>query len=273
MPELPEVETLRRSLEPSLVGARISAVDVLWKRSIGLPGAELFAKSLLTKRIVRCGRRAKFLVFELDHGECLITHLRMSGDLRYCTPDEGLEKHLRVRIFFENGHELRFIDTRKFGRMYLASDTEQVLGKLGPEPLDEHFSAETLARILSQTSRAIKSALLDQRLVAGLGNIYATEALWHAKIHPLCPARRIERSLVTQLHAAIRDVLRRAVQAGGTDLGDGVWLRGGFETFAYGLASKPCSRCGTTLKLLVIGQRRTDYCPRCQNRRPRKHSR
>lgn len=266
MPELPEVETVRRSLEAQTLGRRITQVCVLWARSIATPSKEQFIERLQGSRLVHCGRRAKYLVFSLDCGQQLITHLRMSGDLKCCASTALPEKHLRVRMSLDDGNELRFIDTRKFGKMYLVDSAEELLKDLGPEPLESEFSEDRLQHILRSSGRAIKTVLLDQRMIAGLGNIYATEALWHACIHPLTPAKRIKAPEVIRLHHAIQDVLRRAVADGGTDLGDGVWLRGGFETFAYGLAAKPCRRCSTPLKLLVIGQRRTDYCPVCQTR-------
>jgi formamidopyrimidine-DNA glycosylase len=266
MPELPEVETLVRSLEPGLTGRTVSAVKVYWQRSIATPQLSLakFSAELRGAKFLRCSRRAKYLHFTLSNNREFIVHLRMSGDLLICKKNSVDEKHLRLKISLDNGKELCFVDPRKFGRVYLVNDETDVFSKLGIEPLSDQFTVELFESLLQKTKRPIKTALLDQSIIAGIGNIYAVESLWHAQINPLKPANSIATRKLQELHAAIRKVLKKAIASGGTDIGDGVWKKGGFSTFAYGRVGNPCRRCKIPIKRIIVAQRGTEFCPKCQ---------
>jgi len=273
MPELPEVETVVRDLrEHGLEQAVISDVAVRWPRTVG--GApSRFRRALAGRRIVRVSRRAKYIVVALDSGDRLLIHLRMTGKLRFAGFGERPGKHDHVVIALADGRRLFFNDTRKFGRLQLApADTDPLAG-LGPEPLEDAFTREVFRRQLRGKSRLIKPLLLDQTTVAGLGNIYVDEALWQARIHPERRADTLASAEIRRLHAAIRDVLRQAVDNCGTTLGEG-------KTNFYSVAGHrgrnadalkvfrrdglPCPRCGTLLVRTVVGQRGTHFCPRCQ---------
>lgn len=187
MPELPEVETVRKGLERLVVGKTIQKVQVLWPKIIEQPETPIFEASLVGETIQSIGRRGKFLIFHLDHYE-LISHLRMEGKYQFTKENTPIDKHTHVLFFFEDGSQLRYNDVRKFGRMTIvekgASATYRGIMKLGPEPLPDSFLLADFANGLKKSHKAIKPLLLDQRLVTGLGNIYVDEALWEAKIHP-----------------------------------------------------------------------------------------
>jgi formamidopyrimidine-DNA glycosylase len=211
------------------------------------------------------------VVMALDGGDTLLIHLRMSGRLviesEACLDD----RHLRVLLLLDDGRRLSFIDQRKFGRMILIDDPTQILGDLGPEPLSEKFTPECLEEMLRSRRGHIKPLLLDQRFLAGLGNIYTDEALWRAQIHPLRPANTLTFTEARHLHKAIRAVLTSAIASGGTTLEDEVYRQadgqaGEFATklAAYGREDQPCLRCGQAIKRIKVGQRGTHYCPRCQ---------
>ncbi len=279
MPELPEVESVRRQLLPRLTGRRI--VGVWWDPH---PHARLHdLERLRERRIERVDRRGKFLVCPLDTGARdttleLVLHLGMTGALRVgptavpgADPDAGLT-HVRVRLDLDDGHTLRFRDPRRFGRASVVADRayHQVvptLATLGPEPLSEAFTVEGFAAGLAATRAPVKARLLDQRLVAGVGNIYADEALWQARIHPA--SRRIGRHRAATLHAAIVTILAAAIEREGTTFRDYQMVNGQSGRYAaylaaYGQHGRPCRRCGTILRRRVIAQRGTTYCPGCQ---------
>jgi formamidopyrimidine-DNA glycosylase len=266
MPELPEVQTVVNSLAPRIVGATIRAVD-LRRRDIVTPeGIDLRGK-LIGRRIDRIDRRGKRIVFSLDDGNRFYIHLGMSGRLMLESPDAEILKHTHLLIDFQSlDVQMRFRDPRRFGGVWwLGSETADEA--MGTEPLD--VTAEQLAAKLKRTSRAIKSALLDQKLLAGLGNIYVDEALHAAGIRPTRHADRLNRDEVRRLTTAIKTVLRRALRHRGSTLRDYVdadGTEGNFQKLhrVYDRTGKPCLTCGTPIKRIVLGGRSTHFCPKCQ---------
>jgi formamidopyrimidine-DNA glycosylase len=264
VPELPEVETTAHRLEPDLVGRTISAVHLGWPRHT--PEPDLLCSLLPGRRVTRIGRRGKFIVIGLDPPDrTLLIHLRMSGRLSIVPAGTEPDPYAHTVLTLDDGHELRFSDTRKFGQLYLPADPNQILGKLGPEPLSAEFTPDWLVEALSGRRRAIKPLLLEQSFVAGLGNIYADEVLFRARIDPRRPANSLANREVQELHAAIRQVLREAIDHQGTSL-DWVYPEGGMEDRlqVYGRADEPCVCCQTPIERIVLGQRGTYFCPSCQ---------
>jgi formamidopyrimidine-DNA glycosylase len=280
MPELPEVETVVRDLRAhGLEHALIREVDVRWPRTVG-GRPERFAQTLRGQTIARLGRRAKYLVAELASGDRLLIHLRMTGKLRFALPGERPGRHDHVVLTLGDGRRLIFNDTRKFGRLTLVPAGADPLAGLGPEPLDDAFTEAVLRQQLAGKSRMIKPLLLDQKTVAGLGNIYVDEALWQARIHPERRADTLSAAERQRLHAAIREVLQRAVDNCGTTLGEGeanfysVAGRRGRNADALQVFRRdglPCPRCGATLARSVVAQRGTHFCPHCQKEAPLPH--
>jgi formamidopyrimidine-DNA glycosylase len=273
MPELPEVETIARYLrtgseQPALVGQRLTGGRLLWARTLAEPTPEGFAARLTGQTVTGVGRRAKYLLLQLTQ-DTLILHLRMSGDLRLAPFAAPLAAHDRLTLDFANGWRLAFNDPRKFGRAWLVADPERVLAGLGPEPLDAAFSAEGLYARLQATRRQLKPLLLDQRFIAGLGNIYTDEALHYARLHPLTRANQVGPEQAAVLWAGIRSVLQEAIQRHGTSI-DWVYRGGDYQRYlrAYGRTGQPCPTCGTSIERLVVGQRGTHICPACQVRQP-----
>ncbi len=271
MPELPEVETVVRELRESLVGVAIIEVEVAWPRTVASPDPDEFASALTRQEVTRVDRRGKWIHIGLSRGQSLLIHLRMTGRLLLTSDECPDERHLRVRFKLADGRTLWFCDTRKFGRMWLVDDAQTVLGELGPEPLGDGFTAVLLQRMLTPRRGRIKPLLLNQRIVAGLGNIYADEVLWRARIHPLRRADRLSAGEVRRLHASIQAVLRRAIASRGTTLDDGAFVgaHGEAGEFAerlavYGRKGEPCRRCGSPVERIRLGQRSTHLCPNCQ---------
>ena len=283
MPELPEVESVRRQLAPELTGRRV--VAVWWDPH---PNTRLSDLDLVVgRRVEAVRRRGKFLLCSLDptadgdHLE-LVLHLGMTGSLSFTrpspAPDAGHDRdptvgHVRVRFELDDGRTLRFRDPRRFGRASVVpaqdyADRIPTLARLGPEPLSAEFDADRFAAALAATTAPVKARLLDQRLVAGVGNIYADEALWRAGIHP--GSRRVGRGRGLRLHARLVEVLAAAVEREGTTFRDYQMINGQSGRYAahldaYGQAELPCRRCGRTLRRTVIAQRGTTYCPGCQH--------
>jgi len=271
MPELPEVETVVAELRPHLVGRRILAAEVLWERTLAAPDLPSFTGRMAGRQITGLGRRGKYLRFELDSGDVLIIHLRMTGRLEIVPKDSPTRTglHARARFDLSGGECLVFTDARKFGRIWLASDPAEVLGGLGPEPLDWDFDAARLAEPIRRRRVAIKALLLDQTVVAGIGNIYADESLFLAGIHPLRPGVGLSDDEIERLHDAIRRVLREAISQQGTTLRDyrpPYGLEGAYQhqLRVYQQTDRPCPRCGTPIERIRVTQRSTHFCPRCQ---------
>jgi formamidopyrimidine-DNA glycosylase len=276
MPELPEVETYIRELAPHLHGRRVVDARVTWPRTIAIPSADEFATQIVGRRFERFGRRAKYLLFTLDDGRSLIVHLRMTGKLQVVDSQPAPDPHTHVVLRLDDGRELRFRDARKFGRIWLVADVDAVLHGLGPEPLDDAFTEAGLGAQLARRKAPIKPVLLDQGVAAGIGNIYADEALYRAGVHPARPANSLTGAEVARLHAAIRAVLGDAIRMQGSSLGGSSvqnYVRpdgepGGFqaEHRVFQRTGQPCFTCGQAIERIVLGQRSTHFCPHCQPR-------
>ncbi|MDV7745084.1 DNA-formamidopyrimidine glycosylase [Enterococcus mundtii] len=275
MPELPEVETVRKGLEKLVKNKKIKNVQVLWPRIIEQPEVPIFEATLIGETIESIGRRGKFLIFHLSHYE-MISHLRMEGKYQYFEKEEPIDKHTHVIFTFEDGSQLRYHDVRKFGRMTIvekgSSNTYKGILKLGPEPLPDLFLLKDFTEGLQKSHKAIKPLLLDQKLVTGLGNIYVDEALWEAKIHPEQPADSLRPKEIKLLRQAIIDVLSRAIEAGGTTIRSYLNALGESGSFqvalhVYGQTGEACVRCQTPIVKTKVAQRGTHYCPTCQKLR------
>lgn len=270
MPELPEVETTRRSLEAGTVGRRVVSVTVRDRR-LRWPVAPDFERALEGARIDRLSRRAKYLLIDTDRGSAMI-HLGMSGSLTLVPAAAPPLPHDHVDIALDDGAVLRFHDPRRFGSMHwlpAGAAPHPLLADLAPEPFDAAFDGAYLHRVTRGRSAAIKQVIMNGTLVTGVGNIYASEALHAAGIHPKTAARRLSRERCDRLVAAIRATLARAIEAGGSSLRDYVDGSGNpgyfqMESAVYGRDGEPCRRCGATVRLLRQGQRATYYCPACQ---------
>lgn len=270
MPELPEVETIVRDLRHHLVGRRIVAVDIRWPRTVARPASDELAARLVGQQITGTARRGKYLLFPLASGDTLLVHLRMTGQLHVVDPDHALDQHTHLVLDLDNGQRLIFHDTRKFGRVYLVAHAEQVVDKLGPEPLDPDFTPQELNRRLAQRKAPIKSLLLDQRVVAGIGNIYADEILFAAAIDPRRPGNSLEFNEVARIHTALRQVLAQAIFDRGSSLANYQRPGGGRgqnqeRHRVFRRTCQPCPTCGTPIVRIVLGQRATHFCPRCQH--------
>lgn len=273
MPELPEVETIARHLRPALTGRAVAQVAVAWARTIDRPDATSFRSQIVGDRFVSVERRGKYLLLGLTSGRVLLVHLRMSGrfDIRPAGQAPLDEPHTRARFHLDDGVWVDFIDPRKFGRFYLVDDADDVLNGLGIEPLSPDFTAAWLRDHLSEHRGEIKRLLLDQSFIAGLGNIYVSESLWHARIHPARSAASLTSPESIRLHTAIVQVLRSAVADGGTSLDDRQYVYpnrdlGGHQThlMVYDRSGNACPRCGYVVERTVQGQRSTYFCPVCQ---------
>ena len=269
MPELPEVETIRRVLEPALVGARIEDI-VLYDPSIaGADGAESLRPALgATVRAVL--RRGKHLILLLNGNRGLVLHLRMTGAVFLDNAPVG--GRVRAELSFSNGKKLSFNDIRRLGTMRLYEDLKPLLLRLGPEPLDVDFTADALEQSLRRHHIPIKAALLDQHIVAGVGNMYADEALFEAGIHPLTPADTLSHEDVVRLKRAIEVVLEHAIARQGASI-DTYWLPTGERGSAHNSfrvahrKDAPCAGCGTPIERLMIRKRGAYFCPKCQSLR------
>ena len=270
MPELPEVETIARELRVRLIGRTITGAEIRWARSIATPSPAEFEQRVIGRTVQAIGRRGKFLLLHLSGGATLLVHLRMSGQLLLAPRLSPSEKHVRVVLTLDDGSTLRFQDQRKFGRMWLVRDPQVVLGGLGPEPLAKDFTLDVFVRLIERRSGMLKPLLLNQSFLAGLGNIYADEALFRARLHPRRKANSLNEDEIARLYRAIRQVLGEAISGRGTTF-DGVYRRvngdsGGFQEslLVYGRTGEPCRECGTSIERIVLGGRGTHFCPHCQ---------
>ncbi len=274
MPELPEVQTLVDDLNAAgLVGCTIVGTAVRWPKSVANMSPESFGRAVNGLTIRSIVRRAKYIIVTLDRGWALIVHLRMTGRFVLPVSDQKPDKHIHVVIDLDDGRALWFHDTRKFGRFYLTRQPEERLGPLGPEPLGQNFKATTLAEIIGRRTRQIKPLLLDQNIIAGLGNIYVDEALWVAQIHPLQRADTLSAKQIRSLHRAIRQVLRQGIKHAGTTLGQG---QGNFYSIGrrqgshhnhlkvFRRTGQKCPRCSDIIIKMRVCQRGTHICPSCQ---------
>ena len=297
MPELPEVETIRRQLEPELLGRRIDQLEVLdprWSRPVA---PRTLAAAVGGRRIAGLGRRGKYLLLRLDRDQTLVMHLRMTGNVLLVEGEEVLDpsqgrrlfeaesstsrRHLRARFRLDDGREIWFTDPRRFGEAFLLDDeglAARFEGRLGIEPFSEEFTPEALGAVAAGRTAPLKSFLLDQAGVAGVGNIYADEALFRARLHPLSPAGSMRPEHQRALRDGIRDALRAGIEGGGASIDDFLDARGQRgsmqeEFLVHTREGEPCPRCGAEIARIVVGGRSTYYCPACQvrlRRRPRR---
>jgi formamidopyrimidine-DNA glycosylase len=294
MPELPEVETIRRQLEPEITGRAIDRARVLdrrWTRPISPRRVE---HDLAGRRIESVGRRGKYLLLGLDGGDALAMHLRMTGNLILRERGEGRRlggerlyegspdaRYLRAVLELDDGRELWFTDPRRFGQAILLRGGRlkpYFAERLGIEPLSDELTAEALARVALGRTAPLKSFLLDQSGIAGVGNIYADEALWRARLHPLSPAGSMRLEHCEELRVAIVATLEAALRSGGSSIDDYVDARGELgsmqdEFVVHTRAGEPCRRCGETIRRIVVGGRSTYFCPGCQRRLRRRRGR
>jgi formamidopyrimidine-DNA glycosylase len=290
VPELPEVETIASDLRPLLVGRRIDAVDLRFPTIVRHPEPEVFARDLAGQRVEALDRRGKYMLLRLSGGAgpsvgfadtsppsgeetLLVIHLGMTGQLLHKLPEDPMRPHTHVVLTLDNGTELRYSDPRRFGRLLLGTEDELVaarkLPRLGPEPLDPHFTPRDLHRRLSGRRAPLKLLLLDQSVIAGVGNIYADEACYRARIRPDRPPARMTRGRVKRLHAALRESLLLGIVNRGSSIDDYVDLYGAKgrqqeELQVYGRGGQPCLSCGRPLTLVRLGGRATVFCRRCQ---------
>ena len=267
MPELPEVETIRNELSPWVAGQSFTKVTIFDAKLVVGTSTEGICRGLVGQTIRSLERRGKYLIFNLSGGQCLVMHLRMTGSL-LLNPDE-IDPYARAAFCFSNGSWLVFRDQRRLGLIQLVEKAETVVGKLGPEPLAESFTAGVLAGLLSRHHIPIKAALLDQSIIAGIGNMYADEALFAARLHPLRQADTLSPREIRALHHSIRDVLWSAIGSKGASVDTYVRPEGqlGLAQFDFKVAHRngqPCSVCGTPIQRISLRKRGAYFCPSCQ---------
>jgi formamidopyrimidine-DNA glycosylase len=272
MPELPEVETVRRRLEPVLAGRRFDRVEIADPRLVRPYDPHAVAAELQGERVASVERRGKYLILRFETDRVLLIHLRMTGSLRHSTNGLDDDPHRRALVRLDDGSDVAYRDVRRFGTWLLLEPGEldaYLAQRLGEEPLDALFTAARLGRLLARRRAPVKAALLDQRTLAGMGNIYVDEALWRAKIHPLRPAESLERNELARLHRAVRTALEHGLARQGSTLRDYKLPDGGsgsmqHEFKAYGRDGEPCDRCGTPIAKIRVAGRGTWFCPTCQ---------
>ncbi|MBN1994578.1 MAG: bifunctional DNA-formamidopyrimidine glycosylase/DNA-(apurinic or apyrimidinic site) lyase [Anaerolineae bacterium] len=265
MPELPEVETVVRGLRKPLVGRTFTGVTVLWPKTIKTPSLPEFSKRLPGQRIEVIDRRAKYLRFDLSGGDTLFLHLKMSGNLMVEPASEPPHQHVRTIFDLDNGHQLRFKDMRKFGRVYLVNNPDPIIGKLGPEPLADDFSGDDFQALFRKRKGRLKPLLLNQEFIAGIGNIYADESCFLAGLDPRRQVDTLSSVELEKLYRAIRQALQHGIMFKGASL-DEVYRGGEFQHHfqVYGRTNKTCFKCGSLIRRVVLGGRSTHFCEQCQ---------
>ncbi|MGZ4292430.1 MAG: bifunctional DNA-formamidopyrimidine glycosylase/DNA-(apurinic or apyrimidinic site) lyase [Gaiellaceae bacterium] len=273
MPELPEVETVRLRLAPVLEGRALERVEIADARLTRPLDPFEVARELVGERVAVVDRRGKYLILRFDSGRALLVHLRMTGSFRVCVDStQADDAHRRAVLTLDDGAEVAYRDVRRFGTWLLLEPDEvdvYVDARVGREPLADAYRAKHLAERLEGRRAPIKAALLDQRTLAGVGNIYADEALWRARIHPLAPAASLGADEVKAVHKAVREALRAGIRRQGSTLRDYRLPDGGeggaqHEFKVYGRTGEPCDRCGTPIDKIRVAGRGTWYCPSCQ---------
>ncbi|NLX09011.1 MAG: bifunctional DNA-formamidopyrimidine glycosylase/DNA-(apurinic or apyrimidinic site) lyase [Chloroflexi bacterium] len=270
MPELPEVETVVRGLRGPLVGRTITGVSYDYPGGLVTPDGPIFAARIVGQTVQSIERRAKYIVIRLDP-DTLIIHLKMTGRL-YVVPNDHVDyadRWVHFNFQLDNGHQLRFSDSRKFGRVYLVGDQSEVTGRLGPEPLDDDFTLDAFRARIQGRSGTLKPLLLNQFFLAGMGNIYVDEALFASRLHPLRRADTLREADIARLYEAIRAVLREGIRREGASVNwyrkpDGTKGSAQDGLQVYGHAGDPCPNCGRPIEKTVVGQRGTHLCPDCQ---------
>jgi formamidopyrimidine-DNA glycosylase len=268
MPELPEVETIKNELAPWVVGQIFTEVNIFDARLVYGGSAEEIRCGLIGQKVKCLERRGKYLIFHLSNGKSLIVHLRMTGIL--LLNPKRVDRYARAIFHFSNGHRLVFSDRRRLGLIWFVDDANTVVYKLGPEPLDESFTPDILGQRLSRHHIPMKAALLDQRIIAGIGNMYADEALFAARIHPLRRTDDLSPEEVQNLYRCIRRVLGAAIGCKGASVDTYVRPEGEFGTAHSDFkvahrGGEPCSVCGSTIERCVVQNRGSYFCPRCQS--------
>ena len=273
MPEMPEVEIIRRYLDKMVQGQQIMSVDIVLPRMIKWPEPEKFRSLVTGQRIESMARRGKYLLMKLTGGREVVFHLRMTGRLVYEPEGVNHDSHARVIFKLGNGASLVYGDTRTLGTIHGLQAGERWrlkgLSEMGPEPLSDDFTAEYLQGVAQKRKGAIKSFLLNQKYISGIGNIYADEALFLAGIHPQRPANMLTETECRKLAAAVNDVIAAGIADGGTtfrDYQNGAGGKGGHQEhlYAYGRTGQPCRKCGTPMERITVGGRGTHFCPQCQ---------
>ena len=270
MPELPEVETIRNELLSHIINRHVTGITLFWEGIVRQPSAEEFRSRLIGQKITGIERRGKYLILDLTSGEALIIHLKMTGSLLLKPTSAEPDRFIRAIFHLDKETSLHFRDPRKLGVMWLVEDKNSVVGKLGPEPLEADFTPQILAQRLSKRTAPIKALLCDQSFVAGIGNMYADEALFSARIHPLRPGKSLPQDEVERLHHAIQQVLWSAINDKGASVD--TYFRPGGEVgtahfrfqVAHYLNGKFCSACGTPIQRIPIRNRGSYFCPKCQ---------
>jgi len=274
LPELPEVQTIVDALtSANIVGQRIQRVSVFWPKTIATSTPQWFCRQIKNKTIVNIQRRAKFIILILSDGIYLAVHLRMTGRFDLVTSTAPRSPHVHVVLDLNDSRRLMFHDTRKFGRFYITKDLMTITGSLGPEPLSPKFTARLFAHKLKERRRQIKPLLLDQTFLSGLGNIYVDEALWASHIHPQRLAHTLDWSEARSLHRSIRSTLRQGIRNAGTSLGRGLGNYSGLQKVrgrnshylkVFRRTGQACLRCGHEIERMMVGQRGTHICIKCQ---------
>jgi formamidopyrimidine-DNA glycosylase len=265
MPELPEVETIKNELSPHIIGHKITNVTILDEKLVRQPSVKEFRSRLIGEKITGIERRGKYLILGLSSGEALIIHLKMSGSLLLKPP----ERFTRAILHLDNGTTVHFRDPRRFGVMLLVKDKNAIIGKLGPEPLAAEFTPKILAQRLKKRTAPIKALLCDQGFVAGIGNMYADEALFRAGIHPLRSGKSLSGAEIERLHHAIQQTLRSAINKKGASVEtyfrpDGQIGTAHFEFKVAHKRGEKCPNCGTPIQRILIRNRGSYFCPKCQ---------
>jgi formamidopyrimidine-DNA glycosylase len=273
LPELPEVETVVADLRPHLTGRAIVDAEIAHPAIVRHPHPEAFLAGIRGRRIASLGRRGKYILAQLDEDELLVVHLGMTGQLRFSEPAEARLNHTHAVFHLDDGHQLRYRDVRRFGRLLLGTEAglraAGKLPRLGPEPLDADFTARDLYLRLRGRTAPLKALLLNQAVLAGVGNIYADEACFRARVRPDRPAGRLSRPAVSRLHQSLRDSLLMGIANRGTSVADYVdgWGRRGRqqeELLVYGRSGLPCPECSRPLASVRVAGRTTVFCRRCQ---------
>jgi len=269
MPELPEVETIKNELTPHIVGHKLTGITLFWEGIVRQPPVADFCSRLIGQQITGLARRGKYLIVSLTGDDLLILHMKMSGSLLVSRDSSEPPKHTRAIIHLDEGISVFFRDPRKFGAMWLVKDRKAVTDKLGPEPLEADFTPQVLAQRLRNRTAQIKALLFDQSFIAGIGNMYADEALFAAGIHPTRPGGSLSQDEIKRLHGAIKQILWSAIGNKGASVAN--YFRPGGEEgtaqFEFKVAhgrGKYCPNCGTPIQRILVRNRGTYFCPRCQ---------
>jgi formamidopyrimidine-DNA glycosylase len=265
MPELPEVETIRKELLPHIINHTITAITLFDRKIVRQPSVEEFGSRIIGEAITGVVRRGKYLLFSLTSGETLVIHLKMTGSLWLKPP----ERFVRAVIHLNGGVKIYLRDPRKFGVMWLVENKNSVIDKLGPEPLEDDFTTETLAKALAKRTAPIKALLCDQNVIAGIGNMYADEALFLAKIHPMKAGGSLTKAEIGRLYRAIKEVLQAAIGDKGASVDtyfrpDGQIGTAHFQFRVAHRRGESCPICGTPLKRIPVRNRGSYFCPKCQ---------